>query len=205
MPKKDVLFWVWLLYLNIIFVHSFVVSDWSEAMLKHPEWVRLPLFLKDLCVDWGACSKFKQVSGLPCLLVCCVLRECAVLLSVQDTRTVWSPLGMWEEGARVVCRVQASLWVSYFRISCGFSGFVPGLLPGPTDQPCYWWCCWTAYFHLGLKIIWSFPVMKLPRLQSRKSPCPDHQEGLAASPDWRATDTQCSYPNFKSVSWISAY
>lgn len=160
MAEKGVLFWVWLLYLNITFVHSFVVSDLSESMLKHPEWVRIPLFLKDLWVGWGMCSKFKQAPSLPCLLVCCVLCECP-LLSVQDMRTVWFLLRMWEEGARIVCRVQASLWISYFWISSDLSSFVSGLLPGPTDQLCYRWCCCTAYFPLGLKISWTSLVMKL--------------------------------------------
>lgn len=53
-------------------MHSFRVSKWTEVMLGHlsmMDGVRLPPFLKDPCVGWGAHSKFRQVYTLPCFLV----------------------------------------------------------------------------------------------------------------------------------------
>lgn len=135
-PKKDVFFGLWLLSLNVTFMYSFVASDWSEAMLKRPELVRPPLFLKDVCVGWGAHPWFRQVPSLPCLPVSafqCLssVHACSPTISAGYEDSLVSPghVGGRQPGCSS-CSVDLSLSGSLYFLS----GFVAGWLIGPTEM-----------------------------------------------------------------------
>lgn len=129
---------VWILSLNITFMHSFVVSDWLEAMFKHPELVRCPLFLKDLRVGWGAHSQFRKVFSLPCLPMSALssVHVCSPTISSgHENSLVWFSLGMWVEGSQgylpsSVLSVDLSLPGSPYYLS----GVVADWLLGPTKM-----------------------------------------------------------------------
>lgn len=125
---------------------------------------------------------------------------------------IWGQCGFpsaygWK-AARLVCRVEASLWITPFQdLTVKFLVLLLARcltqkrwLP----QTCSWHCCWIAYFTLGSRSIEPPWPWRCPSLWSRESPHPDHQGRMAVAPVSRATDSHCSYPNFSSVLWISA-
>ena len=170
-------------------MHSFRVSKWTEVMLGHlsmMDGVRLPPFLKDPCVGWGAHSKFRQVYTLPCFLV-------SPMSSVHVNNLTISP-GLEDSVVflRYVGGRQPELLAEFKTLMVSLSqnlpilpfGFVVGRLLVPTGMATsdlllrlllllvmLLDCIFSS---LAPKQFESFQPWSCPSLQSRETTRPDH-------------------------------
>lgn len=164
------------LFAQHLFMHNFMVSDWSEVMLGHlsmMDGVRLPPFPNDLYVGWGAHSKFRQVSTLPCLLVSSMssvhVSSSTISPGLEDSMVFLRHVGGGSQGClqssspSVVSHFQ-DLPITFMVLLSGGCLSQLGWLPQTCSWDCYicWRCCWTAYFHLWLQINWASLALKLP-------------------------------------------
>lgn len=92
---------------------------------KRPELVRPPLFLKDLCVGWGARPWFRQVPCLPVPALSSV-HACSPTISAGHEDSLLSP---GHVGGR-----QPGLFAE-FKLLCGSLTFRISLF-------LFWFCCW---------------------------------------------------------------
>lgn len=166
----------------------------------------IPFFTFNFIIYIKSSGRF--LLACPAFFPPCPLCLCSPLPSSQGNEdSIVSPKHWGWKAARVVWRVQVSLWISCFR-GLPVTFLVLLLLRCLAQQR---WLPQTAtgdaagqhIFPLGSGSVEPLWPWSCPSLWSRESTHPDHQGGMAAAPERRATDSHCSYPDFNSVSWIS--
>lgn len=202
-------------------MHSFRVSKWTASYAGTPEhdgWSKTSTLPEGLCVGCGTHSNFRQVYTLPCFLVSPMssvhVNNLTISPGLEDSVVFLRYVGGRQPGLLAEFK---TLLVSLFQdLPILPFGFVVGRLLVPTGM---------APSDLLLRLLLLL-VMLLDCIFSSLAPkqfesfqpwsclacslgrplalTTDHRGGIVAAPGRSVTESHCSYPNFSSVSWISA-